>query len=319
MISLIVLGLFLLKKGADWFVRGSSELARRFRIPELAIGLTIVAFGTSAPELVVNVVAASQGSADILFGNVIGSNNFNLFVILSLVGLIAPVTLNSSTAWREIPFSTGAILLLFLLANDTWLFGRPGSELTRLDGLVMLLFFTLFLWYVFRQMKKDPQAETGQASRMRISGILGLMVLGLGGLVVGGKLVVESSVRLATQLGVSEKVIGLTIVAAGTSLPELATSVVAARRKNMDIAVGNIIGSNIFNILFILPVSSMIRPPAYHPAFNMDLGLLALGTLLLLASMYTGHRMRIDRWEAIVLFAVYIYYLTRMLGGFPVR
>jgi cation:H+ antiporter len=306
---LILTGLALLKFGADWFVSGSAGLARKLRISELAIGLTIVAFGTSAPELVVNSFASVRGNDDIVFGNVIGSNNFNLFIILGIVGIMSPVRVKSSTAWKEIPFSMIALVILFMLANDRLIRGKESSGLTRGDGIIMFLFFLLFLLYVFRQLKKDQvvlEAEGGELSYGRITL---LIITGLALLIAGGKLVLDNAVKLAIMAGISEKIIGLTIVAAGTSLPELATSVVAATKRNHDIAVGNIIGSNIFNILFILPVSSMISPLSFSTGFNTDMAVLAGGTLLLLTAMVTGRRQCIDRWEAFVLLGVYIVYM----------
>jgi cation:H+ antiporter len=244
-ILLLVAGLLLLVKGAGWLVDGASALAKKYRIPDLAIGLTIVAFGTSAPELVVNVFAAYNGFDGIVFGNVIGSNNFNLFVILGISGLIMPLAVHSGTVWKEIPLSLLAVVLLFLFAGN---FGFGAGILSRLDGLILLCFFAGFLYYVFLQLRTDP--ANIEIKHKHVAGriLLLLLVGGLAGLVAGGKLVVDSAVKIASELGVDQKIIGLTIVAAGTSLPELATSVVAALKKNADIAVGNIIGSNIFNI-----------------------------------------------------------------------
>lgn len=309
-VLLIVLGLVMLKVGADWFVRGSSSLARSLRVSELAIGLTIVAFGTSAPELVVNVFAAHQGNTDITFGNVIGSNSFNICIILSITSLILPLRVQSSTAWREIPFSLAALVLLFLLANDALIFSASSSRLGRPDALVFLLGFSLFLWYAFRQLREDSPGGSPQQEGTRKWTTALLIAGGLAGLVAGGKLVLDHAVRVAESLGMSEKLIGLTIVAAGTSLPELATSVVAAMKRNADIAVGNIIGSNIFNILFILPASSLIRPLPFRSEFNGDLYFLAGATLILMLAMYTGKRKTIDRWEAFVLLAAYMGYMV---------
>jgi len=311
LIILIASGIVLLKLGADWFVSGSSSLARRIGASEMAIGLTVVAFGTSAPELVVNIFAASEGNADIVFGNIIGSNMFNLFVILGIVGVIAPVTIRSDTAKNEIPFSLLALLLLFVLSNNGILPATQPSELSRWDGILLLAGFLLFLGYIIRQLIRDSRAREPRQNHQNGWKILVLMAAGLAGLVAGGKLVMDHSVKLATLLGMSEKMIGLTIVAAGTSLPELATSVVAAMKRNHDMALGNIVGSNIFNILFILPVSSVIRPMAYNTSFNLDMAVIAAGTLLLTLSVYTGKKNRLDRWEAFVLLSAYAIYLVR--------
>jgi cation:H+ antiporter len=310
-IALLLVGLVLLVKGADWLVDGASVFAKKHNVSDLAIGLTIVAFGTSAPELVVNVVAASGNYPDIVFGNIIGSNNFNLFAILGIAGLITPLAVQSSTVWKEIPFSLLAALLLFILANNFLFSGDP--VLTRYDGIILMALFAGFLYYVATQLKSDPSADkipNKDYSNLKIS----LLILGgLAGLVLGGKLVVDNAVAMAQSLGVSEKIIGLTIVAAGTSLPELATSVVAAMKKNADIAIGNIVGSNIFNIFLILGVSAIIRPLDYNVSFNTDLYLLAGGTIFLFFAMFTGKRHRLDRWEAMLLLAVYLGYTSYLV------
>ncbi|MBE0663003.1 MAG: calcium/sodium antiporter [Bacteroidales bacterium] len=307
---LLVAGLLLLVKGAGWLVDGATALAKKYNIPDLAIGLTIVAFGTSAPELVVNAFAASNGFDGIVFGNVIGSNNFNLFVILGISGLIMPLAVHSGTVWKEIPLSLLAAVLLFLLAGN---FSLGAGILSQIDGLILLCFFAAFLYYVYRQLRTDP--ANIEIKHKHVAGhiIFFLLVGGLAGLVAGGKFVVDSAVKIASELGVEQKIIGLTIVAAGTSLPELATSVVAALKKNADIAVGNIIGSNIFNIFLILAVSSLIRPLNYDPAFNKDLLLLSGGTIFLFIAMFTGKKKQLDRWEAGVLLLAFAGYITYML------
>ncbi len=305
-ILILVAGFLLLIKGADWLVEGASALAKKYRVPDLAIGLTIVAFGTSAPELVVNVYAAMQNHQDIVFANVIGSNMFNLFAILGIAGIIAPLAVQSSTVWKEIPFSLLALVVIFILGNDAFMGGE--NIISRIDAFILLTFFLLFLYYIYMQMKTDRTDASVEDKHLKPLRIVLLIVLGLGGLVFGGRLVVTNAIELASAFGVSEKIIGLTIVAAGTSLPELATSVVAAIRKNNDIAVGNIIGSNIFNIFFILGVSTMIRPLSFNLAFNTDIYLVAAGTFLLFAAMFLGGKRRLDRWEAVILLIIYIGY-----------
>jgi cation:H+ antiporter len=272
--------------------------------------LTIVAFGTSAPEFVVNSIASVKGYSDIVLGNIVGSNNFNLFIILGLSGLILPIKVQTSTAWKEIPISLFISVLFLFLLNDFAFTGTTYSS--RIDGLIMLVLFFLFLYYVFNQMKKDPHTVTTENQKTTLK-IWGLIIVGLGGLILGGQLVVVNSVEIAKALGVSEKIIGLTIVAAGTSLPELVTSIVAATKKNSDIAIGNVIGSNIFNILLILSISSIIRPIEYNPKFNLDLLILIVGTAFLFTSMLTGQRKKLDRWEAGVLFGFYIIYATYLV------
>ncbi|HSF54276.1 MAG TPA: calcium/sodium antiporter [Algoriphagus sp.] len=309
---LLVIGLVLLVKGADWLVDGASVFAKKHNVSDLAIGLTIVAFGTSAPELVVNAVAASGNYPDIVFGNIIGSNNFNLFAILGIAGLITPLAVQSSTVWKEIPFSLLAAITFFFLANNYFMTDQP--LVSRYDGIILLALFAGFLYYVATQLKTDPNAEVVTNKNYSNLKIWLLILGGLAGLVGGGKLVVDNAVAMAQSLGVSEKIIGLTIVAAGTSLPELATSVVAAMKKNADIAIGNIVGSNIFNIFLIMGVSVMIRPLDYNDSFNTDVYLLVGGTIFLFFAMFTGKKHRLDRWEATLLLSVYLLYTGYLVG-----
>ncbi|MDY0253620.1 MAG: calcium/sodium antiporter [Tenuifilaceae bacterium] len=308
-ILLLALGFVTLIKGADWLVSGASALAKRYNVSNLVIGLTIVAFGTSAPELVVNAISSSKNLPDLVFGNIIGSNNFNIFVILGIAGLITPLTVQSSTVWKEIPISFLAILLFYLLANN--FFDSTSPILSRIDGVILLVFFGLFILYVYKQLKS--QYALAEKTSYSSAKMWGLITLGLCGLVIGGQLVVGNATSLAKLLGISQKIIGLTIVAFGTSLPELATSVVAAFKKNNDIAVGNIIGSNIFNIALILGISSIIRPMEFSSTFTFDVILLTFGTLILFVSMFTGRKKKLDRWEAatlLLIFAVYTVYLV---------
>jgi cation:H+ antiporter len=307
---LVVTGFVSLIFGANWLVDGASALAKKYKVSDLVIGLTIVAFGTSAPELVVNSIASAKGYSDIVLGNIVGSNNFNLFIILGLSGLILPVKVQTSTAWKEIPISLFVAVLLLFLLNDFVFTGTTYSS--RTDGLIMLVLFGLFLYYVFNQIKNDPQTVAAESQKSALK-IWSLIIVGLGGLILGGQLVVENSVAIANVIGVSEKIIGLTIVAAGTSLPELVTSIVAATKKNSDIAIGNVIGSNVFNILLILSISSIIKPITYNPKFNMDIFILIGGTVFLLTSMLTGQRKKLDRWEAGVLFVFYMAYTSYII------
>lgn len=304
-LTMILLGFMSLILGANWLVDGASSLAKKNKVSDLVIGLTIVAFGTSAPELVVNSVASDNGLSDIVLGNIIGSNSFNLFIILGIVGLIYPITVQSSTAWREIPISLIATIMFLLLANNFYL--AQQTEISRLDGVLLLLSFLVFLYYVFNRLQKERNQaiENTPTPNYKIGG---LIVLGFIGLVVGGTLVVNNATAVATQLGVSQKIIGLTIIAAGTSLPELVTSIVAALKKNSDIAIGNVIGSNIFNILLILSISSFVHPISYNPNFNQDVLLLLGGTVFLMIAMITGKRKKLDRWEAFILFGFYVLY-----------
>lgn len=307
---LIIIGFTSLIFGANWLVDGASSLAKKNNVPDLVIGLTIVAFGTSAPELVVNSVASLNGLSDIVFGNIIGSNNFNLFIILGIAGLIYPITVQSSTAWKEIPISLIVAIILFVLANDFFINQNP--EISRVDGVLLLVGFLCFLYYVFSQLKQEKTEVITYEDKSNYK-IWGLVLFGIAGLIIGGKLVVDNCIIIATQLGVSQKIIGLTIIAAGTSLPELVTSIVAALKKNSDIAIGNVIGSNIFNVLLILSISSFVNPITYNPNFNQDLLILIGGTVFLIIAMFTGKRKKLDRWEALILLSFYLIYTTYLV------
>ncbi len=311
-IFLLIAGLALLIKSADWLVSGASALAKKYNVSDLAIGLTVVAFGTSAPELVVNVIASSQNFNDIVFGNIIGSNIANLFLILGITGLIYPLIVQSSTIWREIPLSFFAVVLLYFLSNNFFL--SPSPILSRIDGIILLLMFGMFMFYVYRQLKTDTTPNEMAIQQMPVWKTWVFIVVGLAGLVIGGRLVVNNGVKIATVLGVSEKIIGFTIIAIGTSLPELATSVVAALKKNTNIAMGNIIGSNIFNIFLIIAISALVRPVTYNPVFNTDMYLLGGGTLLLFGAMFSGGRKKLDRWEAAILLAIYLGYISFLIA-----
>ena len=312
-ILLITLGFILLIKGADWLVNGASALAKKHNISDLVIGLTIVAFGTSAPEMVVNVIASFDKHSDIVFGNIIGSNNFNLFVILGVVSLIFPITVKSSMVRKEIPISFIVALILMILSNA--ILGQKENVLSRWDAALLFGLFLVFLFFTFRQSNTDDLPEL-PADIKPMSGfkIWGFIVVGLSLLIIGGRLVVNSAIAIAQDFGISEKIIALTIVAAGTSLPELVTSVVAASKRNSDIAIGNVIGSNIFNILLILSVSGLISPITFNPNFNAELLLLIGGTLLLTIFMFTSKKMKIDRWEGAVLLGIFVVYTIYLIN-----
>ena len=304
---LIIAGFAALIFGANWLVDGASALAKKYNVSDLIIGLTIVSFGTSAPELVVNSLASYNGYSDIILGNILGSNNFNLFITLGIAGLIYPMRVQKSTIWKEIPISFGAALLFYMMANN--FFFSDNTAVLRIDGAILLVCFAAFLFYVFKEMKagKEPIEEIIYKPKSNFK-IWSLILLGLAALIIGGQLVVDNGVKLATILGISEKIIGLTIIAIGTSLPELVTSVVAAIKKNSGIAMGNIIGSNIFNILLILSVSSLIAPIEFHSYFNLDLYILLGGTLFLFLSMFVGKKNRLDRWQSAFLLIFYLAY-----------
>lgn len=303
--SLIIVGFVALIYGANWLVNGASSLAKKYNVSDLVIGLTIVAFGTSAPELVVNSVASYDGFSDIVLGNIIGSNNFNLFIILGIASLVYPIAVQRSTIKGEIPISLFVAIAFLALANN--FFMDATSEISRWDAMIMLLLFGGFLYYIFRQMKSE-RSEEGTFMPKSSTAIAALIVFGFTGLIVGGKLVVDNAILVATDLGVSQKIIGLTIIAAGTSLPELVTSVVAAMKKNSDIAIGNVIGSNIFNVLLVIPISALINPVIYKSSFNADIYILIGGTIFVLGALILSKSNKINRWHGAILLGFYLAY-----------
>lgn len=318
-VLLLLAGFLILIKGADFLVNGASSIAKRYNVSNLAIGLTVVAFGTSMPEMVVSVLAALSGQSDASFGNVIGSNNFNLLFILGVSGLIYPLVVQRNTVKYEVPMSLLAALVLFILVNDTFVGtaddASPKELLSRVDSIILLIFFVSFLFYIYRTM--SHASDLGEGEKIKIYGTwisIGLTAGGIAMLVGGGKLVVDNAIFIAHEAGLSEKLIGLTILAAGTSLPELATSAVAAYRKNTDIAIGNVVGSNIFNIFFILGVTGVIHPIEYNPALNFDIYVMLGATIILMIFMFTLKQRSLDRWEAFILLSAYITYTVYLIG-----
>jgi cation:H+ antiporter len=313
-IVLLFVGFAVLIKGADFLVDGSSSLAKKMNVSNLAIGLTVVAFGTSTPELIVSILSAIEGKNDASFGNIIGSNNFNLMFILGIAGIIYPLVVQRSTVRYEVPLSIIAAIVLYVLVNDTILWRSEGNLLSRIDAFILLIFFGIFMLYVIRTMKNNSDLDQGEI-KLYATWLSVLMVLGgLGMLIGGGKLVVDNAIEIAHHFGMSEKLIGLTILAAGTSLPELVTSCVAAYRKNTDIAIGNVVGSNIFNIFFILGVTGLIQPLPYSDAMNFDLLVLMGATLILMVFMFTLNTRKLDRWEAVILLIGYFTYTVYLIG-----
>lgn len=309
-----LIGLGLLVKGADIFVDGAASLAWKLGVSRLVIGLTVVSFGTSAPELVVNVIAAMKGSSDIAVGNIIGSNNANLMLILGVSAMLFPVHVSQSTVWRETPYSLLAILLLFIMTNDNLINPSYSSDITRSDGIILLFFFSLFIYYVFNMSNESEESDTHIKQISAFRSLLYIFI-GLVGLTLGGKWLVDSAVEMARIFGLSEAVIGLTVVAIGTSLPELATSITAAYKKHSDIVIGNIIGSNIFNVLWILGITSTIQPLAYNPKINFDVAVCAMATVLLFVFFSTGKKYCMEKWEGGVYLLAYCIYLTILFWG----
>lgn len=309
---LLFLGFALLIKGADYLVKGASALARKFNVSELVIGLTIVALGTSAPELVVSIVSSTKGLNEVVYGNVIGSNIFNLFLILGVSAVIFPIVVQRSTIKVEIPYSLLAVLLVFLLVNDELLWDSK-NYFSRTDAIILLAFFSIFMYYIFKNMKNETTQSSVDNKPKQAMGVLILMIIGgLLGLVFGGQMVVDNAVVIARSFSLSDKLIGLTIIAAGTSLPELATSAVAAYRKNSDISIGNVVGSNIFNLLFVLGISGVISPMDYNPNLNVDIYVLIAGTVLLFV-LFLGKTSKLTRGEALLLLLGYIAYVAYLI------
>jgi cation:H+ antiporter len=299
-ILLLLVGFGILIKGADFLVNGSSSIAKKFNISNIAIGLTVVAFGTSTPELVVSLLSAMEGRNDASFGNVIGSNNFNLLFILGVAGLIYPLVVLRNTIKYEVPLSLLAALVLYVLVNDVGLWGSDVNILSRFDAIILLLFFAGFMLYIVWTMKAQGGPDEGEIKLYSTPMATFLAVIGLAMLIGGGTLVVDNAVAIANHYGLSEKLIGLTILAAGTSLPELATSAVAAYRKNTDIAIGNVI-------------TGVINPIQYNVSMNFDLYVLGVGTVILMIFMFTINQRKLDRWEAFLLLAAYFTYTVYLV------
>ena len=317
----VVAGLVMLIAGAEGLVRGAASLAARLRVSPLIIGLTVVAFGTSAPELTVNLIAAIQGSADIGIGNVVGSNIANILLILGVSAVIVPLTVTHSTVWKEIPLALLGVVLLFIMGNDQLLDGTGFNAVTRTDGLALMSLFFIFVYYITglarAEREAEPDGEIPEGEEVtQYSSLLStaLTIGGLVGLVVGGRLLIDGSVTLAEAAGLSEALIGLTIVAIGTSLPELATSAVAALRGHADIAIGNVIGSNIFNVFWVLGLTSTILQLPFNPATNVDVLVSVFATALLFGFMFTGKRRQLERWEGAALLILYAGYIAYLIG-----
>ena len=304
-------------KGADFLVDGASAIAKRFGISDLVIGLTVVAFGTSMPEFVVNMVSVAEGSTDLALTNILGSNIINTFVILGLTALVYPIASQKRSRDFDIPMSIIAGLFVLVFVAVQLPFGEDGKGVGRIGGVILLLLFCYFLYNTFRHAKDHPSelpSDEGQSTKkITLRRAICLILGGLVGLVVGGELIVKSAVDLATRMGVSEAIIGLTIVALGTSLPELATSVIAAAKHNSDIALGNVFGSNIFNVFFVLATSAIIRPLPAYDGIELDACMAALGSIIVWLAVKTNHERKVQRWAGALLLLVYGGYLTYRL------
>ncbi len=310
----LVAGLVLILMGANWLVDGASSIAKKTGMSEFIIGLTIVGIGTSTPEIVVSLISSIQGKADMAIGNVVGSNIFNTMLILGVTALIFPLAITKESLKRDLPLNIIVTALLILLGLKHTIFGVGTDTLTRLDGIIMLFILALY----FRKLLKKPSGtaleETPEdESEIKVlstgKSIL-LIILGLGGLVFGGRLFVNAATEIASSLGMSAKLIGLTIMAIGTSLPELATSIVAALKGRGDMAMGNVLGSNIFNILLILGGCAVIQPMSFASMTPIDLGAVMIAAIFMFTSAYTFKSYKLDRFEAAILLCLFASYMT---------
>jgi cation:H+ antiporter len=310
-IILLIVGFFLLIKGADIMVDGSASIAKKFGLSSLMIGLTVIAFGTSAPELIVNIMSSIEGSSDIGMGNIVGSNISNILLILGASALFAELKVHGSVIKKQIPFSILASAVLFILINSVLINGQGENGLFRTGGLILICFFTIFLYYTFSiprdriggdKSDKVPVYSNLKSTLLIVGGVLGLFV--------GGRLIVDSAVSISQFFGLSEAFIGLTVVAIGTSLPELAASVMAAKKNHAGMAVGNIVGSNIFNILWVLGLSAIIKPIEFNPSMNFDILFMVYVSMLLIPLVYMGKKHHFTKKEGYVLLLLYAAYMT---------
>ena len=317
--SLFALGFVLLIKGADFLVDGGSALGKRYNVSSLIIGLTVVSFGTSLPELLVNLYASFGGNSEIGVGNILGSNVANTLLILGVSALIFPLTITKNTYFIEVPFLLTATVLVGFLANTELEFiAVPGEDqhvISRYDGLILLFFFGLFMAYVYVASKEKSETDFDEDEyvEMSLKKAIILIVIGIVALKFGGQWVVDGAVFMAKQFGLSETFIGLTIIAIGTSLPELVTSAIAAFKKNTDIAVGNVVGSNIFNLLWILGLSSTLSPIHYHQVNNTDVYMVIGSSTALILAIVIGKRAVVSRWEGFLFLVFYFVYIYSLL------
>lgn len=312
-IVFIIIGFIALVKGADWLVDGASAIAKRFGISDLVIGLTVVAFGTSMPEFVVNMVSVAHGSTELALTNILGSNIINTFVILGLTALVYPLASQKHSRDFDIPLSVIAGVIVFVLVAVNLPIGESGKGVGRIGGLILLAFFIFFLYFTFVHAKEHPDETEESVKPMAVGKAIVLIVVGLIGLAVGGELIVESAVDIATRMGVSEAIIGLTIVALGTSLPELATSIIAAFKHKADIAIGNVFGSNIFNVFFVLGTSAVIHPLPAYDGIELDAWMAAIGSIVVQVALLTNTKHELNRWAGALLVLMYGGYLTYRL------
>lgn len=309
---MFLVGFFLLIKGANYLVTGAKSLAKSMRVPPLIIGLTIVALGTTLPELSVNLTASIKGTTDIALGNIIGSNIANILLILGIAAIIFPLKVEWETIKKEIPFNVIAILVLLISATDGFIRNNSIGAIERTEGMIYLCFFALFIYYIYllvKQQRKDLGKEQVEAKKHSYLLTIVMIIGGIIGLYIGGKWVVDGAILIARNFGLSEFLISATIIAVGTSLPELATAITAALKKSTDIAVGNIIGANIFNVFWVLGISSVIRPIPIARNVIIDLVFLLFVTFLFIIFMFNKKEDKLVRWEGVTFVLFYIAYI----------
>lgn len=314
-IFILIAGLLLILFGANYLVDGSSSIAKKFGLSEFIIGLTIVGIGTSTPEMVVSFMSSLQGKADMAIGNIVGSNIFNTMIILGITALITPLVITKSNLRKDIPLNIIVTVLLILLGMNQTIFGLGENQLCRIDGAILL---GVFAWYLWSSFKSDSADEDEESQIKEYTGLMSVVLIigGLAGLIAGGKLFVNSATELAKMFGVSDKLIAITVMAAGTSMPELATCVVAALKGRGQLALGNILGSNISNILLILGGAALINPLSFSGMTAVDLGAVLLCAIFILFSAYAFKKKALDRVEGIILLlmeAGYMWYLIANL------
>jgi len=312
-IFLFIVGFLFLIKGADFLVEGASSIAKKFKIAPIVIGLTVVSFGTSAPEFFINIISSYTGNTDIAVSNIIGSNIANVLFILGISALVYPLISRHNTVWKEIPFSFLAIFILTILANDSRIDGESFAILSRIDGIVLLSFFIIFLYYTFSISKAEGEEFVFfKQPSISVKKSIFYIIVGVFGLFIGGKFIVDGAVFIAKILGLTSSFIGLTVIAIGTSLPELATSVVASMKKNSDIAIGNVVGSNIFNIFLILGVTAVLNPLPISESSDIDLYTAIFSSFMLFAFMFIGKKHTLERYQGGLLVFIYVLYITTL-------
>ena len=314
-IIMLLAGLALILFGANWLVDGSSSIAKRFGISEFVIGLTIVGIGTSSPEMVVSFMSSLQGKADMAIGNIVGSNIFNTLMILGITALVAPMAITKNNLKRDIPLNIVVTVLLIILGMNFTLFGKGQDQISRLDGAILLAVFAWYLWTSFKSDQGDA-SEEGEGIKEYKTGLSVIMIAaGLAGLIFGGRLFVNSATELAKMFGVSDKFIAITVMAAGTSMPELATCVVAALKGRGQLALGNVLGSNIANILLILGGAALIAPLSFNGMTPVDLGLVLISAIIIFASAFMFKKREIDRYEGVIFLLLEIGYMWYLIAN----